>query len=252
MSGIFGTNNYFNSFFNNSTDNGMTGLFGGGSSMLSDYSMIKSGAYKKLLTAYYKTQGSDGKTESTSDKKTDKENTVENGKLLTVKTDSSTLMEAAEKLGKSSLYEPTGKDEKGKDIYNTDEIKKSVKDFVSAYNSYLDSTSGVDNISVLNKSLSMVKKTASNQKLLKEAGITIGENNKLVLDEEKLSKANMSTLTSLFTGRFSYMDEVSQKASETNRIANSAAYTGSKGASYTYSGSYSMLGTSNNSWEKYF
>ena len=59
MAGISGMNNYsfmFNS--GNTSNNNLAGLtsslFGGGSNMLGDYAMIKSGTYKKLLTAYYK------------------------------------------------------------------------------------------------------------------------------------------------------------------------------------------------------
>lgn len=256
MSSIFGTNNdYFSGFFGNTSSNnsGINSLFGGGISMLGDYSMIKSGAYKKLLTAYYKTQDSSDKTSSSDESSSTvtKKDSVETARLLNTKTDASTLQSAADKLGDKSLYEATGKDENGKNVYDRDEIKKSVKSFVSAYNSYLDSTSSVDNTSVLNKSLSVVKKTASNQKLLKSVGITIGENNKLILDEDKLSEANISTLQSLFTGRYSYADEIEQKAAETYRLANSAAYTNNRGSSYTYSGSYSVLGTSNNSLDKY-
>ena len=52
MSSVFWNNshNYFSGLFGNASNNsGLTNsLFGGGSNMLGDYSMIKSGAYKKL------------------------------------------------------------------------------------------------------------------------------------------------------------------------------------------------------------
>lgn len=261
MSSVFwNNNNYFSGLFGNTSNNsGLTNsLFGGGSSMLSDYSMIKSGAYKKLLTAYYKTQdddADDSKTSSSANRKTSsisKTDTKETSKLLAAKSDAEDLKSAANKLADRSLYRATGKDEEGNDVYKRDDIKKNVKEFVSAYNSYLDSSSSVNSKSILNKSLGAVKQTSANKNLLKDVGITIGADNKLILDEKKLSEAKMSTLTSLFTGSGSYGNGIGQKASETYRLANSATYSANSRASYNYGGSYSVMGTSDNSWDKYF
>lgn len=253
MSTIFGTNNYFNGFFGNTStgNSSAAGLFGGGSSMLGDYSLIKSGSYKKLLTAYYKTQDADKETDSSSTASASETDSVEKARLLNAKTDASELQSAAEALGSRSLYKATGTDEKGQNEYDTDAIKKSVENFISAYNSYIDSTSKVDSTRVLKKSLSIVKQTAANQKLLKSVGIKIGENNKLSLDEEKFAEAKVSTLTSLFVGRDSYAGQIGQKAAATSGLANSAAYSGSNASTYTYGGSYSVLGTSSNSLDKY-
>lgn len=247
MSSIFGTsNNYFNSFFN-TTDSSTSGIFGNTSSMLGDYSLIKSGSYKKLLTAYYKTQDTNG----TSGSKTDSGETADStGKLLNVKSDAKALKEAADALDSSSLYE-TKKDEEGKEVYDTEAIKKSVKNFVSAYNSYLDSAGSVESTSILNKTLNMVKKTSSNSNLLKEVGITIGKDNKLELDEEKLEKAPITTLSSLFEGYGSFGNGISQKASESYKLANSAAFNNTRASSYTYNGAYSILGTTNGTLDKY-
>lgn len=250
MSSVFGTsNNYFNYFFNTSDNNNSSssGIFGSTSSMLGDYSLIKSGSYKKLLTAYYKTYDADGKEKSTTDSDAEGDST---GKLLNVKSDAGALKEAADALNTASLYE-TKKDEEGKDVYDMDAIKKSVKNFVSAYNDYLDSAGDVESTSILSKTLSVVKKTSANQNLLKEVGITIGKDNKLTLDEEKLEKAHVTTLSSLFKGYGSFGSSISQKASETYKVANSAAYTNTRASSYTYNGAYSILGTSNGILDKY-
>jgi len=261
MSSVFWNNNYnyFSGLFGNASNNSglANSLFGGGSSLLSDYSMIKSGTYKKLLTAYYKTQeddSDDSKTTSTNQKisSISKTDSKETSKLLAAKSGAENLKSAANKLGDRSLYRAAGEDEEGNDVYKRDEIKKNVKEFVSAYNSYLDSTSSVNSLNILNKSLGAVKQTAANKNLLKDVGITIGADNKLLLDEEKLSKAKMSDLTSLFTGAGSYGYGIGQKASEAYRLANSATYSANSRASYNYGGSYSVMGTSNNSWDKYF
>ncbi len=264
MSSIFWNNhNYFSGLFGNTSNNsGLTNsLFGGGSNMLGDYSMIKSGTYKKLLTAYYKTQDDSNddskKSSAATNRKTSSitssnADTKETSKLLAAKSDAEGLKSAANKLGDRSLYRSTGKDEEGNAVYDRDKIKKNVKEFVSAYNSYLDSSSSVNSTKILNKSLGTVKQTSASKNMLKEIGITIGSDNKLVLDEKKLSEAKMSTLSSLFTGAGSYGYEIGQKASETYRLANSATYSANNRTSYNYGGSYSVMGNSDNSWDKYF
>lgn len=240
--------NSYGFLFNSMSNTNNNTSFFANSSLLGDYSMIKSGAYKKLLTAYYKKQDSSDSesTESEKTKDISAADSDEKAKLLSVKSNASSLKEAADALSKSALYRSTGKDEDGKATYDTDKIKSAVKDYVSAYNSFIDSSSNVDSTSVLSKTLSVVKSTASNKGLLKDVGITIGSNNKLVLDEEKLSKASVSTLSALFKGSGSYGDTVSQRASESYKLANSASYTGTKASSYTYNGSYSVMGSTNN------
>ena len=73
--------------------------------------------------------------------------------------------------------------------------------------------------------------TKANSRLLSEVGITIGKENKLELDEDKLKNANISTLKTLFTGTNSFADRIAQKADAISKaISNSAK-------SYTSSGS---------------
>lgn len=259
MSSIFGTSNdyYSGGIFGNysSSNSNSYGIFGNTSNnILGDYSMIQSGAYKKLLRSYYKNTNADNKSDSTSTDKTD--STVETGKLLTVKKDSSALKDITDKLRASSLYAPTGQDENGKDVYDMDAIKENLKEFVKAYNSYIDSSSDVDTKGVLSKSLRIVKNTAANEKLLKSIGINIGEGNKLSFDEKKFDEsAKISTLSSLFTGgSFSYGGIISDKASETYSAADKAANSNSGVSSYTYKpatlytqkGSYSYTAKQNN------
>lgn len=213
--------------------------------------MIKSGAYKKLLTAYYK-QGEDDTEASGTDSgsKTSAISSQEKNKLLNVKSDASNLKEAADVLNSSSLYRAVKKDEEGNDVYDMDKIKDAVKGYVTSYNSYIDSSADVESTAVLSKTLSMVKATASNKGLLSDIGITIGKDNQLALDEEKLSKASVSKISSLFKGSGSYGNTIAQRASESNRLANSATYSGNHASSYTYSGNYSVMGDANSMLDK--
>lgn len=251
MSSVSGvSNNYFSFFFNTSDNNSgysVNGL-GSTSNLLGDYSLIKTGSYKKLLKAYYKTQDAQNGNESGA---ASAENADSTGTLLNVKTEASSLKDSLDAFKNSKLYEPTGKDEKGNPTYDREGIKKVVKSFVSAYNSYLDTAGKVENVGILKRTLRMVDTSGANANLLNEIGISIGKDNKLTLDEEKLDKAYPSTLSSMFQGYGSYGSMVSQRASESYKLANSAAYANTHAYSYSYKGAYSIMGTSNNKLDKY-
>ncbi|MBR1742244.1 MAG: hypothetical protein IJ733_10355 [Lachnospiraceae bacterium] len=250
---IGGAGNYgflFNSTGTNNNVGLANALFGSKNTMLSDYSMIKSGAYKKLLTAYYKSQetenDSTANTKNTKNtKKTDRKDTSnskssvktteENSPNLVAKSAADHLKNSAVSLQRNSLYKETGKDEDGNATYNRDDITAAVKSFVSDYNSAVSSANKTSSATVQSKALNLTKATASNSKLLKEIGITVGKENELVIDEDKLGKAKISTLKSLFTGSGSYADRVANAASTVSKAAYAAANSTS---SYSQSGAY--------------
>ena len=265
MSSIFGTSdsgsNYFDYYYNTANNSNMSGLFGNTTNFLGDYSMIKSGTYKKLLTAYYKTTDTNKKSDGTDDEGDTKKTGDSAGKLLNVKSDSESLKEAVDALRSSALYKPVDKDkdgvgdrdENGNYIYDTEKLQNNLKKFVEAYNSYLDSAGSVENKGILSKTLRVVKQTASNRNLLKNVGITIGEDNKLTFNEDKFkeAKAKVTTISSLFEGMGSYGYGVTTKASEVGNLANSAANSNRGASSYTYNGAYSVTGRSNSTLDKY-
>ena len=245
-----GLNDFYSSFFGTTNNTSSYGY--SGSNMLGDYAMIKSGSYKKLLNAYYSKQDS-SKAESTDEddtKETDK--STASGKLLNVRSDANTLTNALKDLNDASLYKEK-KDKDGNVVDQTDDIKKKVTAFVDAYNSYIDSASDskVSDKTVLRSTLRMVNQVSSNKNLLKDIGITIGKDNKLTLDEDKLKEAHTTTLDTLFRGSYSLGDQLSLKATEAAQAANSAANSGKHASSYTYNGSYSILGTANGFLDKY-
>lgn len=242
------TNSIYNLFYSSGNNSASVnnGIFTGGSTMLGDYSMIRSGVYKKLLKAYYAADEDGAGAEDTKNK-VDGTDT-----LLSAKDSAKDLYDAAEALGDSSLYQSDKTDEEGNPVYDRDALKGAVKDFVNSYNDYMDSAGDLNSVSLLNKTLRMVKTTASNIELLKDVGIKIGANNKLTLDEEIFDKAEISTLSSLFEGEGSYGDSIADKASESYRMANSSVYFGKNGSSYTYNGSYSMIGNSAGLLDRYF
>lgn len=214
---------------------------------ISDLAMIRNGSYGKLMKAYYATENT-GKTDSS---KTEEEIKADQTKLVGVKSQAASLNNSLEDLRSKSLYEPAGTDDKGKNIYDQDKITKSVKDFVDKYNSYVKSSSDVDSVSILKKSVSMVGFTAKNAGMLSRIGITIGENNQLTVNEDKLKNASVHDISSLFQGGGSYGDSVQNLARQSYQLANSQAYQRGNGSSYTYSGRYLALGGANGVLDRY-
>lgn len=238
----FNTNNNTNSSKKSNDTSGISNLFANsGSGVLGDYALIQSGSYKKLMQAYYKSVSESGENEdSTKD-------------MLTAKSDASTLNKTAAGLVDNkklfeSLKDKDGKeilDEDGNKTYDRDGIKKAVQSFVDEYNALLDSAGELNNTSVLSKTLRMVKDVDVNSNLLNKVGIKIGSDNKLTIDEEKFAKADISDLKTLFNGKNSLADKISQKSAQIYNITNSNAYTNTRAATYTFDGTTSVLGTKN-------
>lgn len=222
MSSIFG----LSSSNDNNSNNIYSSMFGAKSSVsLGDYSLIQSGAYKKLLNAYYSKQNT--KVDSAAEK-TEKVN------LSTANSDASALNSSVSKLMSIDVTEE-----------NRQQLKESLKSVVEKYNAVIDSASEVDNTSVLRQALWMTQGTSALTNSLTDAGITIGEGNKLSFDEEKFDKADLPTIKTLFIGKDSYMGKL---ANRSNLIANAAknAVTGSNSSStYTNTADYKKFSSGN-------
>ena len=127
-----------------------------------------------------------------------------------------------------------------------------MKSFVSDYNTLITAGSKVNDLSMSSKMSGLVKETNSHADMLASVGITIGKDNKLVLDEEKLAGAEIDNFVKLFKGSGSYGDNISFKASEIARQANSSAFNATRASSYSQSGSYSLLGNNSNLLDQFF
>ena len=98
----------------------------------------------------------------------------------------------------------------------------------------------------MRKAAMMTKNTAANRNMLSRVGITIGKDNKLSVDEEKLKKANINDLKSLFGGSYSsYVSSIGQRASDIQKVSEQMikSATNSNASTYTRRGSYSSLAT---------
>lgn len=232
MTSFFGISD---SFFGTNT----TSTSYSGSSVLGDYAAIQNGSYRRLLNAYYSKKSSDSVESSDQTEETKSEKT----NLLQTKSQADLLKKAADELKNGKLFEGTKDEETGKITYNTEEITKKLTSFVDAYNNMLDAADDVNTKSVLRKTLWMIGSTKSNSALLDKVGISIGKDNKLTVDKDKVSKADMNAMKTLFSGSGSYSAKVSGKAKEISNLSNSTLKTLSGGGSYTNRGDYNTLTT---------
>lgn len=250
---------YFNdySFLFNQSNSGSGSGMGNLYSMLSEYSNIKSGTYAKVVKQYYaKTEESkDASTDKTTEKDKDKTNkklqtvSEEEKALNQVQVDAQSLSKSADALitrGTDSLFrekditvKTEGEGETTKRGYDTDAIYKAVKKFADGYNSLMTSMGETKSDSISSQVSRMANLTKTYEKQLGDAGIEIGSNHKLTVNEEKLKAADISTLKTLFNGNTSYAYNVATKASMIQVSAKSEA---DSTKLYTSSGNY------NNSW----
>lgn len=234
MATYFGINSDYD-FFGNAS----------GSSILSDYGLIRSGAYKKLMNAYYgKNKTTSDSSSSSSVEETD-EQKQEKLNLKSVKTAAQDLKSAAQSLKSGKVFEPVKNEETGAEEIDREAIKKQITAFTDSYNKTIEAAGNADTKSVLRKTVWMVNDVKASSKLLEDVGITIGEDNKLSIDEEKLGKAQISTLKTLFSGYGSLAGKVMTKASELGSLSDAAMNQVTKSASsYTSKGDYTSLSTS--------
>lgn len=233
--------NHFNDYaskYNTKVDysylfGGMQAPSAGSTFSLSDYAAIKNGSYGKLLKAYY--------AQEDAQKVSSNKDNVQ--KSTMIKSGADALKKSADALMDDSLWEKkkltkkdetTGEESEIED-YDWDKITKAVKAFISDYNDVIEQAGESNSKGVLRNAVWMTGTTEANENVLSKIGITVGKGNKMELDDEKLKKADIGTLKTLFTGHNSFASKVSMKA---NSISNAAAWS---------SGTYKSNGTYNNS-----
>lgn len=234
-------NNYFNTGYSNLFSNNNSGL-NNLSSLYGEYASIKSGSYRKLLNSHYAKDSSSSPLSSLSDigiKKADKT-------LTSIKKDSDSLSSSANALvvkGSKSLFNKkeiettdavTGEKTKSLD-YDMEAIVKSINSFVSDYNKVNESSTNTSNINILRNASYMSSQTNAYSKGLASVGITIGFDNKLKVDEDKLKSADISSVKNLFNGTNSFAYRSAQKASQIGQAATKAATSSTYGSSGKYS-----------------
>ena len=204
---------------------------------LADYASIKNGSYFKAMKAYYakdadgnSVAGRNGADSLSSIKGASTDSTAVNSNTASK---AEALSKSAGDLwasGKGSIFEKKDivtKDEEGNETksydYDKDAIYKAVSTFAKDYNNMIDAAMQSRNTNVISKATDMVTQSLKSESRLNNVGITIGEDNKLSVDESKLKSADIISLKSLFSGVNSYAYDVQSKASYMNMYAKEDA-----------------------------
>lgn len=182
------------------------------------YSSIKSGSYGKLLKAHYAELNADKKTNSN-----DKTTQIKSNKDKNVSSESTKLATEAKEL-KDSVVKLADKDLWKSGDEARDKIISAVKDFADDYNKVISQVSKVKSADAAKSNKWMQSLTGVMSNTLGRAGISVGLDGKLSVDEDKMKKADLNTIKSLFSGSHSYGDEIFNDATS---IANAALRTNS-------------------------
>lgn len=225
------SNSIDTSYFNQYTTTDYSSLFSslpktsessgsGLTNLATEYNSIRSGSYGKLLSAYYKKMNSgDSATEAVQ---------KENANRKLVGSNASSLKSAAQTLSKMDFSEASEEDS-----------LNAIKEFISSYNSVIDTADDVNSKGILRNAVWMTNITKKSSGLLNELGITVGKDNKLSLDETKWNEASNTTKSSLFNGKQGFAEKMIYKANQmTNSSAEKASYTAS---AYKNNGDYTKV-----------
>ena len=150
---------------------------------------------------------------------------------VSMKTSCSNVMNSAEALDSFAQGLTYGKE------YDTEQAQKLIEGFVKDYNSFVENLGNAENQSVLQKGVVMVNTAKAYSGSLNRAGITVGSDNKLTFDPEKMSQVSATDLKTTF-GDYGFAEKAYQKAEQVSRLAGSSGLFGYNAAStqnYAYS-----------------
>jgi hypothetical protein len=184
-------------------------------SWLKDYGMVKSGAYSKLMKAYY---SKDGASDSVSKLASDKAKAVSSKN--TVSDSYNKVSEAASSV-QDAIKKVREADDEDKDL-----LLSAVKSYVSSYNSMMEAANGSDvkdNSSISSRITVLSSLHSGYTEKLAAVGIEAKSDGTLKLDEDKLKKADSKDVKDLFAERSSYGYSVSVSAGMVQSNANYAA-----------------------------
>lgn len=145
-----------------------------------------------------------------------------NSKYKTVDKSATNLLDALSKMDDKSLYEA----ENGKE-YDNAGLLKGVSNFVTAYNSAITNLTKCGG--ALNKSFQteFVEAFKAKKADFENIGITMGSDNKLIVDQEKLSAAKPEDVKALLGSTSSYYKNIASAVDSIDTIINKALAMGS-------------------------
>ena len=203
---------------------------------LSDYASIKNGSYGKLVKAYYTEQNKSNATDKTSTTKTSNTATADTTGMTQMKSEADGLKAAANALGKEDLWKQTDGE------FNTEKITSALKSFVKGYNDTLTQASKINSKEVSTDLGYMTSMTSVMSKSLAQAGISVGFDGTLSLNEDTLKKADMNSVKSLFTGQVSYGSQTADKAAQISKdtLMNTSTYNANASLASPISGMFNQ------------
>lgn len=132
------------------------------------------------------------------------------------------LLDALSKLDDDSLY----KAETGKE-YDNAELIKGVTNFVTAYNSTITNMTNCGGSLNNTFSTEFVEAFKAKKDEFENIGISLGSDNKLVIDQEKLKAANPEDIKALLGSSSSYYKNIASAVNSIDTIVNKALAMGS-------------------------
>ena len=186
---------------------------------LANYAAIKNGSFGKLAKAYYgggvkgaeETKSSSVSSSKTAEKAATAKKDVDTTGLTQMKKDAESLKTSAEALSKDDLWKKTdGKEDMTK-------IAGAVKDFATNYNKVIDQAGKVNSKEVAQDMNFMTSMTGTFTKILDKIGVSVGNDGKLTVDEDKLKNADVATIKSIFNGNATYGSQIAEKANSISK-----------------------------------
>ncbi|MCQ2506980.1 MAG: flagellar filament capping protein FliD [Lachnospiraceae bacterium] len=170
---------------------------------LSDYSMLRSGAYKKLVKSYYALDKKDAASKKDKTKENKVLDPLDKTGLTKMKTEAEGLKSATQAIGKTELWTEN----------NRENIVSAVKKYVSEYNDVISQSAKTTSKGVAQNVQFMSGMTNAMTKALSKIGVSVGMDGKLSVDEETLNNVDTNNIKSLFSGSSSYGAQIEKYAS---------------------------------------
>lgn len=121
--------------------------------------------------------------------------------------------------------------------YSAEDYTKLAEKFADSYNGMIEGAADSDSQSVLQKGVVMVNTAKAYSNALSRAGFTLGSDNKLTFNKDKLSEVSATDIKTTF-GSYGFSQKAAQKAAQINTAAGSAGaltYTNARMTNYAYS-----------------
>lgn len=120
--------------------------------------------------------------------------------------------------------------------YSSEEYSKLAQNFADRYNSFIEKVGNSENQNVLQKGVIMVNTAKVYSSSLKRAGFTLGSDNKLTFNKDKLTDVSATDIKTTF-GDGGFADKTAQKAQQIKLLSASSGtfgYSSASTANYAY------------------